>query len=478
MVAFSVRVGSGATFVGIGNLVSTLSLFAVSVAVGRLAGAANLGRYGLLVALGSFFGGIVDFGADRVLTERLAQRSPHWIAAWWGVLLVKGCALGLGLVVGLVALEADHAAFALLIAIQGAAVTANLTAQAMAAALNRLPALATVRVVTRLAALAGIGATVALTADVGSLVTYSIVVVSIADLGGVGLLGAIVIRPELRNLERVTLSQAGVLGALRTGLPLGVSSLAVWLYLKLDTVILAGVTDLSTLGVYTAAVRLAELLGGIPTALNSVALTALADLWSKNTRRFRLARDSILVTTTLGMGLICTVVFILSTPIVDATYRLPNASLYLGALVWGQVYAASGVICGVSLQVSKQSPAVAYIAVTVAILGIPTYIVSIAFLGAFGAAVATTALYAAILPIGLLLPASRETFLPLLASTAVLILCLVTALAVVKVAQLIGPIPLLAQVALASVAYSAVAACGLFALSARRVRRERLGGLV
>jgi len=472
LVAVSVRIGSGATLVGVANLISTLSLFAVSVTIGRLAGATNLGRYGLLVVVGSFFGGIIDFGTDRILTERLAQRSPGWIAAWWGVVVVKGSTLGPGLVIGLLVLAVDHVGFVLLVAIQGASLTATLTTQAMAVVLHRLPALALVRVGTRMMALAGIAVVVAFHVDLGSIVSYSIVLVSIADLSGAALLGAYVFRPDLTKLDRDDWNQASIWAAVRAGLPLGVSSLAVWLYLKLDTVILAGVSDLSTLGTYTAAVRLAELLGGIPTALYSVTLTALAELWAGDARRFRFARDALLTATTISMGLVCMIVFLLATPIAGATYHLPNAALYLRLLVWGQVFAAAGVISGASLQVSKKNSAVAHIALLVALVSIPTYTFLIAFFGASGAAIATTALYTAILPIGLLLPATRETFLPLLVDAAILILCLLAAFVALIVAQRNGPIPIAIQVPLASVAYVAVAACSFLLMVARNRRIE------
>ncbi len=455
------RIGSGAALVGVANLVSSASLFAVSVAVGRSAGATNLGRYGLLVVVGTFFGGIIDFGTDRILTERLAQRSAHWIAAWWAVVLFKGCAIVVAFVLGFAVLQMQHAVFALLIVAQGASVTATLTAQAMGAALHRLPALAITRGVGRAVAVAGVGWMIGTHVAPGSVVANSIVFVSVADLIGVAFLGVWVFRPELGRLDRQPWSQASVWTAVRAGLPLGISSLAIWLYLKLDTLILAAVSDLSTLGAYTGAVRIAELLGGIPAALNAVVLTAFADLWSQDARRFQLARDAVLAATTLGMGFVCMVLFLLAGPVVDATFHLAEVTVYVRPLVWGQVFAAAGVICSASLQVSKRSGAVAHIALLVALLSIPTYIFLISFFGAFGAAVGTTALYSAILPIGLLLPASRQTFLPLLADATALTLSLLAAFATLVIAQHGGPIPLGFQVAIASVAYIAVAACCL-----------------
>jgi O-antigen/teichoic acid export membrane protein len=452
------------------NVVSTLSLFVVSVAVGRLAGAANLGRYGLLVVLGAFFGGVIDFGTDRVLGERLAQRSLNWTAAWWGVVIVKGCALGLGLVIGVLALELDHAAFGVLVAIQAASLTTTLTAQAIAAGLQRLRALAIVRVGSRTTALAGIGAVVAFHADLGSIVVYSIVLVAITDILGVLVLARYVFWPELRKLDSDPWNEASVRAAVRAGLPLGISALAVWLYTKLDTVILAGVTDFATLGVYTAAVRLAELLGGIPTALNSITLATLADLWSKDSRRFRLARDAVLAATTIGMGLACLIMFLLAGPIISATYHLPDVAVYLRPLVWGQLFAASAVICGLSLQVSNRSPAVAHIALALALISIPTYSVLIALFGPLGAAVGTTALYASIIPIGILLPASRDTFVPLLFDAVIVGVGLLAAFVALLIASGRGPVPLIVQVPVASLTYVAVTASCVVVSTARKYR--------
>src|SRR5438132_1592062 len=120
LVGISMRIGSGAALVFAANVVSTLSLFAVTIAIGRLSGATSLGRYGLIVVLGSFFGGIIDFGTDRVLTERLAQRSPHWPAAWWAVLFFKSLALSIGLIFGVLALRTLDSSSGLLIGIQSA----------------------------------------------------------------------------------------------------------------------------------------------------------------------------------------------------------------------------------------------------------------------------------------------------------------------------------------------------------------------
>jgi O-antigen/teichoic acid export membrane protein len=411
----------------------------------------------------------MDVGLDRVLTERLAQRSASWSAAWSGVILLKGSVLLAATLVGVIGVLEMHSSFLLLAAIQAASVTVVLTTQTAAAALGRLPALAVARIGSRLAAMAGIIALVTFrTFDSQFLVDYSIVLVGFADILGAAILGTAVLRAEAAKIERDALSRTGLLIAIGAGLPLGIANLAVWLYTKLDTIILAAVSDLATVGVYTAAVRLAELLGGLPTALNSITLSALAELWSSDTHRFRLARNVVLAATATVMGFLCLLVFLLSEPIVSVTYHIPSAELYLKLMVWGQIFAACSVICGLSLQVSQRSSTTAQIALLLALVSIPTYGVAIAVYGAIGAAAGTTLLYAAIVPIGLLLRASREVYLAVLIDVAIVTLAIAAAFAPLLLLSLRGPLPLDLQVVSASITFVTIAATAF--LITRRLR--------
>src|SRR5450759_1829396 len=172
------------------------------------------------------------------------------------------------------------------------------------------------------------------------------------------------------------------------------------------------------------------------------------------------------------MGLVCLVMFLLAGPILNVTYHLADPAIYLRPLVWGQVFAAAAVICGLSLQVSKKSSVLAHISLALAIVSIPTYIVLISLFGAIGAAVGTTALYASIIPIGILLPASRSTFLALLGDVVIICIGLLAAFATLNIAARLAPVPLIVQVPLASLIYVLVAVGGL---AVTRTRAYRLG---
>jgi O-antigen/teichoic acid export membrane protein len=336
-----------------------------------------------------------------------------------------------------------------------------LTTQAMAAALDRLPALAIGRIGTRGAALLGFGATVFFFSwSRDALVETAITSIALADIACVFVLGIWSLRPAIARLTRQPVSLVDIRSAIQAGLPLGLSSVAVWLYVKLDTLILAAFVDWTTLGAYTAAVRLAEVLGGIPTALNSAVLPTLARLWSEDQRRFWIMRDTLLAITTTSMGFICLIVFVFAGPIASATYHLANAVPYLQILIWGQVFAACGVICNAALQVNGQNRAVAHISFSVALLSVPVYLALIVGFGGMGAAIGTVALYAAILPIGLLWHSSRATYVPLLKASAIVTLALGFAFATLLLTSQFVSVPFGLKVLLACLAYLMVCVLG------------------
>jgi O-antigen/teichoic acid export membrane protein len=426
LVAHAWTIGSGAALIGGATTVSSISLFIVSVAVGRVAGVTELGRYGLFIAVGSFLGGVVDLGTDRVITQRLAERAPSWRAALSALVIVKATLIAVGAIVALTYSVVTGTDYAWLVLLQAASVTLMLSAQSIAAGLGRLAPYAIVRVLFRLIAVASVAVLVGVFAHRSQIVEYSIGCIAIGDVMAVALLAWVLFRAEFASAgDAPTLST--IRQAFRDALPLGVSSLAVWVYLKLDTVLLALFAGLTTVGAYTAAVRLAELLGGVPTALGPVVLSVLARLWNRDESEFRRARDGIVLISTLVIGICCLAVFQFAPGLISATYRIPASTPYLRLLVWGQLFATVGVIGNVALQISRNANAVAQIAIAVAVLSVPTYGILIPIAGGTGAAAATVALYAAIIPIGLLVRSSRRTF-------SALTICLAVAVAAATLA--------------------------------------------
>lgn len=421
-------IGSGGALIGGATAVSSISLFIVSVAIGRVAGVTELGRYGLLIAIGSFLGGVIDMGTDRVVTQRLAERAPTWRAALGALVIVKSAVITVGAVAAMVYSQETGVDYGWLVLLQAASITLMSSAQSVAAGLRRLASYAVVRVLFRLIAVALFALLVGVLGHRGQIVEYSITIIAISDLVAVALLAWILLHVEFASTGEAPTPRT-VRQAFQDALPLGVSSLAVWVYLKLDTLLLAVFAGLTTVGAYTAAVRLAELLGGLPTALGPVVLAVLARLWNRDESEFRRARDGIVLVSTLVMGVCCLAVFQFASSLIMATYRIAAATPFLQILVWGQLFAIAGVIGNVSLQVTRNANAVAQIAIAVAVLSVPTYAILIPLAGGTGAAGATVGLYAAIIPVGLLVRSSRQTFRPLAVCLAVAIAaaCLATA---------------------------------------------------
>lgn len=414
------RLSLGAGQVAVANGVSALVIFVASITVVRLGGAKELGRYGLIIALGSVVGGIVDLGTDRVLTQRVAERSSGWTAAWRALIWLKGGGLGIALLVALIYFLVRGDVFEALLVLYGIATSAWLTLQGLASALHRLGRYTIFKVASRVGGLGtlAVAATVGFSAHPAGLAVISLFV---WDAGIGGLLWLVGLRSDLARLPATPATRSASWLAFRHALPLGISSLATWLYVKLDTILLGFTTDLATLGAYTAAVRLAELIGGLTTALNAVLLPAFAGLSVTEPENLRRARDAAITAVAFGVGLLCMVVFCFADVLLSVAFKLPASALYLRILVWGQIFAAAGVICAAVLQVRGQGRSIAEITVLTSILSIPLYVVLIKIGGAVGAAVATFVSYALILPIGLGLRPSRTTFVPLLRASVVLL---------------------------------------------------------
>jgi len=414
------RLSWGAGRVAVANGVSSVAIFAASIMVVRLGGAIELGRYGLIIALGSVVGGVVDLGTDRVLTQRVAETSSGWTAAWRAMIWLKGGGLGIAFLVGLLYFVVRGDSFEVLLVLYGIAISTWLTVQGLASALRRLGLYTVFRIVSR----AGGFVTFAATATLGFRAhpaAFAVISFSVWDVASACLMWLAGLRSDVTRLPSAPASRSASWLAFRQALPLGVSTLATWLYVKLDTILLGLTSDLATLGAYTAAVRLAELLGGLSTALNAVLLPAFARLSATESENLHRARDAAIAGVTFSIGLLCLGVFCFADVLVVIAFKLPASALYLQILVWGQIYAAAGVICAVVLQVRGRGRSIAEITVLTSIISIPLYVVLIKIGGAVGAAVATVVSYALILPIGLRLRAARTTFVPLLRASIVLL---------------------------------------------------------
>jgi len=412
------RLSWGAGQVAVANGVAAFVMFVASIIVVRLGGASELGRFGLIIALGSVVGGIVDLGTDRVLTQRVAEMSSGWTAAWRALIWLKGGGLSIAVLVALLYFGVRGDAFEALLVLYAIGTSVWLTLQGLASALHRLGRYTIFRIVSRVGGFVALAAAAAVgvRAHPAALAVTSLFVWDIAT----ACLLWFALRAHLARLPSSPASRSASWLAFRQALPLGVSSLAVWLYVKLDTILLGLTTDLITLGAYTAAVRLAELLGGLSTALNAVLLPAFARLSVSEPENFRRARDATITTVVFGVGLLSLVVFCFADALLAVAFKLPASAPYLQILVWGQIYAVAGVICAVDLQVRGRGRSIAEITVLTSLISIPLYVVLIKIGGAVGAAVATLVSYALILPIGLGLRPSRTTFVPLLRASIVL----------------------------------------------------------
>jgi O-antigen/teichoic acid export membrane protein len=410
----AIRLSAGATLFGLASGVASATLFGLSLLVSWRAGVVDLGRFGLAVAIGSVVGGIIDLGTDRMVTQRIAEKAPSWPAAWRALLMLKVGFFGAATLLAALFWIASSNSLPFLILCYAAATSAWLTVQALASGLSRLGWLAAARVISRVGGFVTFGAFLLSQPHQESASAYALAFVAIWDLGGVVALWFGSMKPGLTRIPGIAADLSGTKRALQEALPLGVSAVATWLYVKLDTIILAWFSDLATLGAYTAAVRLAELLGGFSTALNAVLLPAFARISAKDSKYFQAARDIIIIATALFIGLACLLTYFFADTILAVTYRLPGSAPYLRILIWGQIFGALGAICGAALQIQGLGMAIARIATITAAISLPLYVIFIHFGGATGAAIATVISYGMILPVGLAIPASRRTLVAFL----------------------------------------------------------------
>lgn len=413
------QITGGAAMVGLTNAVSAAALFVVALLVGRTGGAAELGRYGLMFALGSIFGGVVDFGTDRVLSERLAKGSSSWSYAWHAVVALKGTVAIVSISGSLLIWFLKGRPEPFLVITQAAAISSWLTLQAVTSAVNRLPILALARIASRLAGISVLEVLLVGVKSQGS-AGAAILCMSTADIAVSLVVWWILWRRTLYRLPFNRFDSTAVIDTVRHAAPLGISSIAVWVYVKSDSLLLAGLVDLATLGTYTAAVRLAELLAGLAVAVNAVTLPALAKLHAESALRFAAARDFVIVSTAVALTTICLVIYLFADPIMALLYRFPDAALYLKIMIWAQIFAGTGAVATSALQVVGLNRLIARLTLTISVFGLVVYTVLIRLAGARGGAWGTLLTYAAILPLGLLLAKSRPTFIPFLRSAILL----------------------------------------------------------
>ncbi|HEY9289373.1 MAG TPA: oligosaccharide flippase family protein [Candidatus Dormibacteraeota bacterium] len=409
MISVALKLGWAASQIAVANGIASIALFLTSIVVSKLGGPSQLGEYGLIIAIGALLGGIVDLGSDRVLVQRVAETSVDWRSAWRAVLWLKGGGVTAAGLASLVYFFFSGNLLPLLAVFYALSVTAWLTIQGLASTIQRVRLYSVLRAAGR-----GAGVIALLVfAWLGYLshpAALAAVLVSAADVVAGAAIWVVALQPYFRRLRLAPVNRASTLKAVRQSFPLGISSIATWIYVKIDTILLGLLTNLPTVGAYTAAVRLAELLGGLSTAIYTVLLPAFARSSTSDTDDLWRRRNLAVVAVMIAIGFLCLGVFCFANVILEVTFRIAASISYLQILAWGQIYAAAGVISYAILQVRRAQGTIAAISIATSLLSIPLYVALILIWGATGAAIGTVVSYALIVPAGLMLTASRSVF--------------------------------------------------------------------
>lgn len=232
---------------------------AVNIALARTLGAADFGRLAAATALAAFFVPLSTLGCERIVVRELARRAldESRVVASLGAVRLAGGALGALLAVGgtwLMGSPGD---------------TGGLLVVALIAAGNLFLASDTVdwafqargdfrpTTLARLAAFVlGAAAKLALAAAGAGLAAIAAVVLAEAALAAA--LQYVVWRRRGGHLDGAGFDAAMVRGLLGAGAPLLAAEIAVWLFQRLDVMLLARLASPPEVGVYAVAQRLAQ----------------------------------------------------------------------------------------------------------------------------------------------------------------------------------------------------------------------------
>lgn len=162
-------------------------------------------------------------------------------------------------------------------------------------------------------------------------------------LGAAGL--AVVYRLTGQSLLRWRVSGQQARDLLRSSWPLALSGLAVWVYMRIDQLMLGSMIGDEAVGVYSVAVRLSEMWYFIPTIIVNSVFPAVVEAKQVDERLYRERTQRLFNLMTLIAYAVAIPVSLLSGWIVNLLYgpQFADAAPMLTILVWAGLFVALGV---------------------------------------------------------------------------------------------------------------------------------------
>ncbi len=254
-----------ASMLTVSNVLSPLASMVLVLTIGRLRGAEELGAYSLVMAVFVLLESLAAFGLPVVVTREVAKRPGDA-----GRQFAAGCAVGLGIVLGLLAVAVPalllwgggtpvSVAMAILVA---AVVPSVITAFATAVllALEHVTDFVTIDLVERTAR-AGLGAGAVFLGSGIVAVAWITLALRLAAAG------VYLLRLRSRGVTLSPRIDRGVAGSLLRDLPvLGLIPVVNNLYTRADVFMLSLLVPLADVGLYSAALRLVDIARTFPSA--------------------------------------------------------------------------------------------------------------------------------------------------------------------------------------------------------------------
>jgi len=212
-------------------------------------------------------------------------------------------------------------------------------------------------------------------------------------LGAVGLV--VVYRVQGQDIKVWRCSLLGAKKLLKDSWPLTLSGLTVYIYSKIDQVMLGSLVDKSELGFYSVAVKLSEIFDFLPTILAISFLPKLTEIKLKNKDEYRKKLQVFFDIMMIFWLLVAIPVSLGSSLIVHLLYgeAYARSATILSIYVWAQFGSNFGTARSTFLVIEDQVKISLYLSVIGALLNILLNIYLIPKYGAIGATIATLITY-------------------------------------------------------------------------------------
>lgn len=129
-------------------------------------------------------------------------------------------------------------------------------------------------------------------------------------------------RDKIDSIRKWKVDKNFIKTLLSTSFPLLVSSAAVVIYQRIDQVMIAKILDNESVGYFSTAMSFVNVLSFIPAMIMQTTSPILVNFWKNDKTRYEVESLKILSLTTWGIIIMCSIIAILSNPIISYTYGI------------------------------------------------------------------------------------------------------------------------------------------------------------